>query len=84
MVEQFRVPSESPQGVALPVVPDQAPPGARFGLRAARPQGQFDLWLCASCGFSELWASRIGDLVEDPAAGVRLVDTTAEPEGPFR
>ena len=66
------------------MVPDQPQPAGIFGLRQANPQGQFDLWLCAACGFSELWASNIAGLKENPDAGVKLVDTTAEPQGPFR
>lgn len=66
------------------MVPDQPQPAGLFGFRQVNPQGQFDLWLCAACGFSELWASHLGDLQVNPDAGVRLVDTTAEPQGPFR
>lgn len=84
MVERFRVPGETAAGVALPVVTHQEQAPGRFSLGRASPQGSFNLWLCDACGYSELWAEHITGLRHDPAAGVRLVDATTDPEGPFR
>ena len=85
MIESFRIPSEG-EGTVLPVVPHQTDPSASraWVIARARPQGQFDLWLCDACGYSELWARGLSGLREDPAGGVRMIDTTVTPEGPFR
>lgn len=84
LIEPFRVPSEVAAGQTLPVLTHQPQPGGLFAIARANPQGRFDLWVCDACGYCELWASGLSGLRHDPAAGVRLVDTTAEPSGPFR
>ncbi|MDB4932071.1 MAG: hypothetical protein JWM10_4555 [Myxococcaceae bacterium] len=84
VIEKFRVPGESAEGVPLPVVPHQERAGGRFTLGRATPQGSFNLWLCAACGYSELWAEDVAGLRHDPAAGVRLVDSGTDAGGPFR
>lgn len=84
VIEAFRLPGETGEGTALSLVPDQPVGGSRFGLSKAAPVGGFDLWLCAACGYSELWATGVSGLREDPARGVRLVDASITPEGPFR
>lgn len=43
--------------------------------------GRLAAWICAACGFSELWASELEQLQPDPEAGIRLVDGS---EGPAR
>ncbi|MFO0628828.1 MAG: hypothetical protein U0325_24855 [Polyangiales bacterium] len=84
VVERYRIPSEYAGGAELPVAANQQEPGGMFSLPRATPQGCFDLWLCEACGYTELWARDLQGLREDPAHGVRRVDTTADPEGPFR
>lgn len=83
VVERFRVPGETAAGAELPVVTHQEK-GGLFTIGRAAPVGRFNLWLCDACGYSELWAEGIAGLRDDPAAGVRLVDHTHDPEGPFR
>lgn len=83
VVETFKVPSEMANGEALPVAM-QAEEGGFFAMGKIVPQGSFELWVCAGCGFSELWARDLGALRDDPSRGVRLVDTTVSSERPFR
>jgi predicted nucleic-acid-binding Zn-ribbon protein len=86
VIERYRVPGESAEGRALPVVVHQDAgkvPGIFQSLRT-NPVGQFDLFVCDACGYSELWAEGFRDLVEDPDRGVRLIDMTKGRQGPFR
>lgn len=85
LVDPFRVPGEAAQGHELAVVPHQE--GERAGLFAfakVRPVGRFELWVCASCGYSELWAKDLEALRESVGDGVRLIDASVAGEGPFR
>ena len=73
-----------------PVVSEATAPVAhqkeitRFGLERVIPQGHFQLWTCAACGYSELWAEGIRALRPNPAAGIQLVDGSPPAGGPFR
>jgi len=84
VVERFRIPGEYDAGAELPVVLRQSEGTGFLGLGRTKPQGRFDLWLCAACGFTELWAAELSGLREDPANGVRLIDASTAPAGPFR
>jgi predicted nucleic-acid-binding Zn-ribbon protein len=85
VIEKYRIPGESAEGRALPVVPHQPEgKGGLFQAMRLNPQGHFDLYLCDGCGYSELWAEGFKGLVADPARGVRLVDNSDLNEGPFR
>ena len=85
VIEKFRLPSESKDGRELPVVPHQeAGKRSVFGSMRLEPKGAFDLFLCDTCGFSELWGRDFRDLAVDEARGIRLVDNTDLGEGPFR
>jgi predicted nucleic-acid-binding Zn-ribbon protein len=83
VIEPFRVPSETGAGATLRVVNDQPKPGSSL-FRAASPHGSVDLYVCADCGFSELWARDFATLSHDPAAGVTFRDQSDAPQGPFR
>lgn len=79
------MPSETAQGAVLPVVAHQAPEGGGFfAMHRVSPVGRFDAYVCATCGYSELYAHDFEELRENPANGVRLLDGTAAPAGPFR
>jgi predicted nucleic-acid-binding Zn-ribbon protein len=85
VIEPFRLPTETAQGAVLPVVTHQQ--GERsgfFAIARMAPVGSFDAYLCAGCGYSELYAKDIAELREDPAQGVRLLDASTKPAGPFR
>lgn len=84
VIERFRIPGEYLGGVELPVVVNQEEPAKFFAMSRAMPQGSFELWVCEACGYSEFWAKGLSGLRENPEAGVRLVDTTPQPSGPFR
>ncbi|HRH00405.1 MAG TPA: hypothetical protein PLR99_29375 [Polyangiaceae bacterium] len=87
VIEPFRVPDESAEGQVIPIVPHQSEDDAGGGFfRVARknPIGALDLLVCDACGYSELWARGTRELVEDPIAGVRLLDSSATKAGPFR
>lgn len=83
VVERFRLPGEAGPGAELPVVTHHEK-GGLFTLGRASPVGRFNLWVCATCGFSELWAEGLEGLRDDPSAGIRLVDQSLDPAGPFR
>ena len=38
--------------------------------------GSVDAWVCASCGYTEMWSSGMEDLVANPKSGVHLLDGT--------
>ena len=85
VVESFRVPSETAQGAVLPVVPhQQVEGGGFFAIARMTPVGSFDAYVCAGCGYSELYAKDFAELREDSARGVRLLDASTTPAGPFR
>jgi predicted nucleic-acid-binding Zn-ribbon protein len=48
-----------------------------------RTIGRFDLYLCARCGYSELYAQDFKALVHSPEHGVHLMDADV-PAGPYR
>jgi hypothetical protein len=85
VIEKFRIPSEDVEGQPLPLVPHQADDKPRsFGFTRVSPRGHVDLLVCDGCGYAELWAGGTRDLVEDPARGIRLLDTSKTAAGPFR
>jgi predicted nucleic-acid-binding Zn-ribbon protein len=50
--------------------------------------GRFEAWTCHGCGYTELYArdfaQALAHLAANPANGVRFVDGSAPPQGPFR
>jgi predicted RNA-binding Zn-ribbon protein involved in translation (DUF1610 family) len=86
IIEAFRIPSETAEGVTLPVVvhQEESAPKTLFGIARMSPRGRFDLYACDECGFSELYATDLGDVLPDEARGIRLVDASTAPKGPFR
>lgn len=85
VIESFRVPGETAQGAVLPVLPhQQADGGGFFAIARMTPVGSFDAYVCDGCGYLELYARDFADLREDPARGVRLLDASTAPSGPFR
>jgi len=84
VIDPLRVPTESATGAVLPLVPHQGKVGGFLQLTALNPVGKLELFVCARCGYSELWAGEIARLAPDPENGVRLLDASTEPEGPFR
>jgi predicted nucleic-acid-binding Zn-ribbon protein len=85
VIESFRVPSETAQGAVLPVLPhQQTERGGFFAIARIVPVGSFDAYVCAGCGHAELYAKDFAELREDPEQGVRLLDASTKPDGPFR
>jgi hypothetical protein len=84
VVEAFRVPTDTAQGQVLPVATQEESGKSFLAMARAKAVGRFDLYVCAGCGHSELWADDIQELREDPAKGIRLLDSATKPEGPFR
>ena len=71
--------------------------GGRNELALAQPSvwksaglGEFEAFVCASCGFCELWVKNVADVVASMKAGnlksFRLIDaeTNADMPGPYR
>src|SRR5688572_19899609 len=46
--------------------------------------GAFDLFACAICGYSELWARDIQNLKPAPEEGVHLIDAGPTMGSPYR
>jgi hypothetical protein len=85
VVEPFRVPSETARGAVLSVVPHQEDAKAGFfGMSRVNSVGRLDLYVCAGCGYSELYALDFENLRADNQTGVRLLDASSAPAGPFR
>jgi len=85
VLEPLRLADDTKDGTPLSLVPHQAEaPAGFFHVPRLTPRGEVDLFVCDGCGYSELWARGVRDLVEDPAAGVRLLDSSATTAGPFR
>ena len=40
--------------------------------------GKVEAWVCAKCGYTELWSRDFGALRHLPESGVHLVDTTPQ------
>lgn len=83
VVERYRMPGPD-GGWEAPVVSFQREAPRIFGIPQTSEQGRVDLWVCETCGYTELWARDLAGIREDPERGVRRVDAAAEPEGPFR
>ena len=43
-------------------------------FRSVTATGTFDMFVCASCGFTELWANEVGELRSNPEEGVHFID----------
>jgi predicted nucleic-acid-binding Zn-ribbon protein len=83
LVDPFRVPSDTLAGQELSVVPHQGTGSGWASLRA-NPVGSFELFLCAACGYSELYAKAFKDLEARADGSVRLLDMSDASAGPFR
>jgi predicted nucleic-acid-binding Zn-ribbon protein len=49
--------------------------------------GTFESWICAACGYTELYAKDLGDvdkLAAERPTDVRIVDAAVPARGPFR
>lgn len=86
IMEPLRLADETKDGRPMSLVPHQPDPsdGGFFRVSRMNPKGEVDLYVCDGCGYSELWARGVHDLVEDPAQGIRLLDSSATKAGPFR
>lgn len=85
VLEPLRLADESKAGRPLGLVPHQPDVKAGFfQVERLTPRGEVDLYVCDGCGFSEMWARGVRELVEDPGQGVRLLDSSATKAGPFR
>jgi hypothetical protein len=60
----------------LPVASEQ---GRWFGVSFARTVGHFEAFVCVACGYSELYANSIDELIR---AGGRIIDN--EPKATLR
>jgi len=82
IIDEVRQPRCDDMSVANPVnVTSVERPSYRLDV------GRFEAWVCVKCGFTE-WYAKLADaaltmLAQDPASGVRMMDTTSE-RGPFR
>ena len=71
-IEKFRqFFQDSPGGLPLPIAISYRDRGFFRSVTATRT---FDMFMCARCGFSELWANEIGELRSNPEEGVHFID----------
>jgi predicted nucleic-acid-binding Zn-ribbon protein len=57
-----------------------------LGAQHARYLARVEAWVCAACGYTELYTAELGNLAymaQQGKAGVRVVDSAAT-RGPFR
>ena len=74
VVEPLRTVYEySPGTLPLHLDYDQVE-GTNFLNRSKRQVGTLDAWICADCGFTELWAKGLQKLQHAPERGIRLID----------
>ena len=78
-IEKFRTESDGVTGWPLHVVY-----GRRLVGRERVNVGHFDCYVCATCGYSELYAAEIQGLVHNPAEGVTFWDGEKLTQGPMR
>lgn len=50
-----------------------------LGVEDSYDAGYTDAWICAHCGFTELWTRDLKGLVHNPEGGVHLLDGEADP-----
>jgi predicted nucleic-acid-binding Zn-ribbon protein len=48
--------------------------GTTFLTRSKLRVGTLDAWICAACGYTELWAKELNRLKHAPERGVRLIE----------
>jgi predicted nucleic-acid-binding Zn-ribbon protein len=63
------------------------PRGLHPVVAGGRAFGRFESWICAACGYTELYALDLGDvdrLAEERPKDVRIIDSTVPTKGPFR
>ena len=78
VVEPLRTVYEySPGTLPLHLDYDQVE-GTNFLNRSKRQVGTLDAWICADCGFTELWAKDLQKLQHAPERGIRLIDFSQE------
>ena len=61
--------------------------GGFLGPKRARVEAKLEAWICAACGFSELYVDDLNTLAylhENGAEGVAFIDATPDKEGAFR
>ena len=61
--------------------------GGFLGPKRARIEANIDAWICAACGYSELYVRALDELVfllQNGAEGLAFVDATPESDGAFR
>lgn len=82
-VENFGVKDQSVThggGMPLRIVAKRPGPTKKGWLGEAAAfydAGKTDAWICAGCGYTELWTANFESLVHNPAGGVHLVDEVA-------
>jgi hypothetical protein len=46
--------------------------------------GAFEQLICTGCGYTERYAFGLNGLQPDEKSGIRIIDATSKPGGPFR
>ena len=74
IIEPLRTIHEyAPGSIPLHLDYDQVS-GTNFLNRTKERVGGLDAWICAECGYTELWARELQKLVHAPERGIRRID----------
>ena len=83
LIEDFSTEDAKRTSVGLPLFLVKSRGVDRTNVDFHGANGRLDLVACDACGYAELWAKGLEDLVHDPENGVHLFDTAGE-RGPYR
>jgi hypothetical protein len=64
--------------IARQSTPPTTPGGFWGDGSKVRDIGHIDAWICAACGYTELWSNGYQQLVHNPRKGVHFVDATQQ------
>ena len=53
--------------------------GTNFLNRQKVRVGTLDAWICAKCGYTELWAEGLAELKHAPERGITFIDGDSKP-----
>jgi predicted nucleic-acid-binding Zn-ribbon protein len=86
VIQPFRIPSERMSGDPMPVVVHQEPENkSRWSVdMSVRPIGSIDLFLCSTCGYSEMWARNFADVRPTADGSIKKLSIATPAQGPFR
>lgn len=76
-LESLKLPTADTQsfGAQMASRPAPLPVTVRTSWSGMRTHGGFETFICKACGYTELYAHGVDELVADEKNGVRIIDT---------